>query len=280
MKKQIITLTAAALFAFGCGPSGQPKTATDTFNEADVSQADSITHNDTAPPDLTETEAETLHDPETLSFDIQPIDSVTYYAAKANADVQTEELEKITDLKQAKEMLKGRVEWGKYNDEYKFLKDDRGELVYKIRFRTGETISYGDDSDEMEFVAYYPQEDILFLEGGHSSSMIYNLTTGEETHEVGDPDYRHYSPSKQYRFNGYYSGQIDVYFIQVKRGAQYKTVIELDFVSGSEFSERMCLAEYLPDVFWQNDTTLYMAASCYNYPEQNETRYYQLILKK
>lgn len=213
-------------------------------------------------------------------FDILKIDSVKYFSLKNSVNTKKIELEKIDDLKQAKEILKGRVIWGKTDEEtYELLKDEQGDMVFEILFRNGKIISY--DYPEVSFIAYFPQEDILFLEGEHSSSMIYNLTTGEETEDVGDPEYRCFSPSKQYRFNGYYSGQADVYFIQEKSGTQYKTIIELDYSLGSELEKLIgFIPEYLSDVFWQNDTILNFIAPRYFYPEdKTEKFYYQLILK-
>ena len=205
-------------------------------------------------------------------FDIKKIDSVTYFALKEEANIQKTALEKITDLKQAKKLLKGQVIWGKLNeDTYELVKDERGEYVCKIVFRNGKTISY--DYPEFRFVAYFPQEDVLFIEGEHAFPVICNLTTGEETNDVGDPDYRHYSPSKRYRFNGYYSGQVDFYFIQEKLGEKYKTIINLDYSSGSKLQKLMgsVPVEYISDVFWQNDTILTFV--------MEEKFYYQLILK-
>ena len=214
-------------------------------------------------------------------FDIHKIDYVKYVALKKNANIQKVELEKIDDLEQAKEILKGLVIWGKYDSEIgEIVEYQQGEIIYKVVLRSGETILLNDDLETV-FVAYYPQEDILFLLGTHYYPYIYNLTTGEKAGEVGDPEYREYSPSKRYRFNGYYSGQADFYFIQEKSEEKYKTIIELDYSSGSELAG---LIGFIPDglggVFWQNDTTMNFIAPRY-FSKENKTEkfYYQLILK-
>jgi len=219
------------------------------------------------------------HFNKSLLFDIQQIDSITYFALKKNANIQVQkvELEKITNLEQAKEMLKEQVKWGKIDEEtYELVKDERGDRVCEIMFRNGKTISY--DYPDMEFVAYFPQEDVLFIAGEHSFPVICNLTTGEETDDVGDPEYRYYSPSKQYRFNGYYNGQAEVYFIQKKSGAQYKTIIQTQ-----ELFEKYIGTyhpEWLLDVFWQNDTILNFIEPRYFYPVGKSKKfYYQFILK-
>jgi hypothetical protein len=278
MKKIIIILAAAAVVAVGCG-NRQPTVANETFIEENVAQEDSIIHD--VLPDSDKTEAVSHHHNGSNMFDIQKIDEKRYFSLKEDAGIQTIELEKLIDLEQIKKMLKGQVIWGKYDyEKQKMLENEQGENVFKIVFRNGKTISY--DYPEVGFVAYYPQEDILLLEGEHSSSMIFNLTTGEETEDVGDPEFRRYSPSKQYRFNGYYSGQADVYFIQEKSEERYKTIIELDYSSGSELEKLIgFIPEWLPDMFWQNDTILNFVAPRYFYPEdKTEKFYYQLILKR
>jgi len=212
-------------------------------------------------------------------FSIQEIDSVTYFAFKEKANMQAA-LEKLTDLVEAKERLKGRVIWGEYDYEIRKIKEaEEGELVYKVFFDNGKTILY--DQPEAFFVDYYPEKDILSLEGGHSSSLIFNLTTGEETEEVGDPAYWCDSPSGRYRFNGYYTGNADVYFIQKKSGTKYKTIIELDYSSGSTLARSFgFVPEYLFGIFWHNDSTMNFMVSRYYYPEDITKKFsYQLILE-
>jgi len=205
-------------------------------------------------------------------FDIQKIDSTTYFTAKENANIPEEtNLEKITDFEQAKKMLKGRVTWGKYDEKIgKYVENEQGEAVYKILFRNGKTYLY-DDSYGIFFIAYYPQEDILLLEGGHCSDVIFNLTTGAKTDDVGNPENIRYSPSKKYRFNSYYSGQAGVYFIQKKTKTQYKTIIHLseELRKTTDFIEYFI--EYFSDAFWQSDTVLFFIVE--------DSLYYQLILK-
>ncbi len=268
MRNTIITLSLFAFIASSCGQTTKKQTeeninvayTSTTANNIDSIEVQNISNNQL--------------------FDIREIDSVKYFALKKNADIQKVDWEKITDLEQAKKILKGRVIWGEYNEENgKMQENKQGDIVYKIVFRNGKITSY--DYPEVGFIAYFPQEDILSLEGGHSSSMIFNLTTGEETEDVGDPEYRRYSPAKQYRFNGYYSGQADIYFIQKKSGTKYKTIIELDYSLDSELATQIgFIPEYLSDVFWQNDTTMNFVAPRYFYPEdKTEKFYYQLILK-
>ncbi|MDR1199973.1 MAG: hypothetical protein LBK94_13355 [Prevotellaceae bacterium] len=267
MRKVGIMLSVLALIASSCGQTTKKPTAKNGITVEEVQE--------------TVVEQEKSNSMVNQLFDIEKIDSVKYFALKRNADSQKIALEKIDDLEQAKKMLTGRVIWGKYDDEaQKMVEDKQGKYVYKIEFRDGKTISY--DYPEFEFIAYFPQEDVLFIAGEHYSPMICNLTTGEETDEVGDPENRCYSPSKQYRFNEYYSGQVDIYFIQEKSEEKYKTIIELDLSVDSELNKLMgsVPVESFADVFWQSDTILNFVALCYFYEgNKYEKFYYQLILK-
>ena len=119
----------------------------------------------------------------------------------------------------------------------------------------------------------------MFLEGEHTSDVIFNLTTGAETDDVGNPSNIIYSPSKQHRLNMYHNGQISIYFIQEKSGTEYQTTIQLTW--GSLFEKYIgFIPEYLFGEFWQNDTILNFIAPRYFYSEnKTENFYYQLILK-
>ena len=214
-------------------------------------------------------------------FDIQKIDSIIFFELKKNANIQKEKMVKITDLELAKEVLKGRVvwgKWGKHNERHQIMEDEQGDLVYEILFRNGKTFSLY-EREEAPFIAYFPQEDVLIAEGGHTSAIIFNLTTGEKDREVGNPESRIYSPSKQYRLNTYDNGQFTEYFIQEKSETQYKTIIEFSY--GSRFQKIMgFIPEFIEEAFWLNDTILNFSIPTHFFPDGKvETSYYQLTLK-
>ena len=215
-------------------------------------------------------------------FDIQKIDSVTFFTLKEKANIQKVELEEITDFEQAKKMLEGRVIWGKFDEETgEFFEDEQalankfGNGVYKIMFRNGKTYLV-DYPNVSFFIAYFPQEDVLLLEGGHTSDVSFNLTTGEEREDVGVPWYYVYSPSKKYRLNGYDDGQeCAYYFIQEKIDGQYQRIISLYYAFQNIVDFRFC---WILDAFWENDTTLNIITT--EYPDERyEKLYYRIILK-
>ncbi len=54
---------------------------------------------------------------------------------------------------------------------------------------------------------YYPEYDILVLEGGHATDVCFSIKTGETELTVGNPLYMISSPKNNYRLNGYFAGQ-------------------------------------------------------------------------
>lgn len=206
----------------------------------------------------------------TESFEIIKIDSTEYFSLEKKVTTQKPSLEKITDLKQVKQILKGVVIFNN-TDEYGTM------TLSKIIFRNGKTYS-SQDGDWMVFVAYYPQEDIILLEGGHTTDISFNLTSGEDTDIAGNPDYVVFSQSGKYRLNGYFGGQeCSHYFIQKKTDEGYQKFIQLD----SEFEEKtgtwLCR---IIDKFWQDDTVFNFITTKPDSTRQNEIKfYYQVIFK-
>ena len=130
--------------------------------------------------------------------------------------------------------------------------------------------------NEIGFAAYFPTEDILLFEGGHSSDVSFNLSNGKETEEVGNPDFVIASPNNKVRLNGFYGGQECVfYFIQHYKDGQWQKAINLDRIFEKITTKMLCNLS----AFWADDTTLYLAHP--NYDEQGtmEFIHYKIILK-
>lgn len=222
--------------------------------------------------------ADTQNTHDNQSFSAKRINSAKYFNLKEKANIQKIELEKITNMEQAKKMLKGRVMWGKYvdtEDAYKLIEDERGDAIFKIVCRNGKSYSF---PSRVDFIAYYPQEDILLCEGGHTSDVSFNLTTGEDTENTGNPEYIISSHSKQSRLNGYDDGQERIhYFIQKKIDGKYHRIIDLY----NEFPKKTDIHFFrIPDAFWENDTTLNVSITHYPDGYNLEKVYYQIILNE
>jgi hypothetical protein len=275
MKKVIIILSVFILITGGCSQAANKQIATNE-NTDDIL---TIVHNMDS-VEIQNTNTKQL-------YDIQEIDSITYFSIKEVTNIPERNLEKITDLEQVKEMLKGIVVWGKcveygkdeendYDYCVKMQEDEQGDEIYKIIFRNGRKIWYADDGYiPYTFLVYYPQEDILFLQPGQGDSPrgyeSFNLTTGEED-VTEEPEYIFYSPSKQYRLNGYYAGNGNhVYFIQEKSETKYQTIFIEELSNFDQYDRKIIF-----DVFWQNDTILNFATYSGNDYYNRSNEYYQL----
>lgn len=98
--------------------------------------------------------------------------------------------------------------------------------IKQINFKNGGQIN----NPEGKFVAYYFDEKILVLEGGHLIDITYHLDTGRHTEKVGNPDHTSIpSPKKQYRLTGYFGGQeCSHYFIQKHINGEWVKTIEFN----------------------------------------------------
>ncbi len=195
---------------------------------------------------------------DTLS--VYKIDSIDFFDAKASSIQKTDSLPYIEDFKQAKKRLRGRVVFGAGNLESGKLEMDTltdGESLYSFRSTRGDTASVFGNMEFafIGFYRYYPTEDILLFEGGHSSDFSIDLRTGlMGAEKVGNPAYIVYSPDKQLRLNGYFPGQeCSSYFIQRKVDKDYKFYMEVPLHLTKEGFD-LC---NLKDVFWKNNNELY-----------------------
>lgn len=181
---------------------------------------------------------------------VEKIDSLQYYSVKKKTAPKKKIIAKITDINEAKKLLKGIVEF----DENKDFGANPG--VKKIHFRNGKKYENNGDFDYSFFIAYYPQEDILLCEGGHASDVSFNLKNGKETEETGNPDVFVFSPKENFQLNGHFGGQqCSSYFIQKRINNEYVKVIQLD----KEFEKLtkiwLCV---IGDSFWADEKTLFL----------------------
>jgi hypothetical protein len=201
------------------------------------------------------------------SIDVKPIDSVQYQLQKAKSRYKQAEIEKITDFETAKKKLKNVVFFND-NDE-----DGETQAILKIRFKNGKESII---NDYYYFVAYYPTEDILLCEGGHTTDVSFNLRNGKETEEIGNPAYIKTSPNKLFRLNGHFGGQeCSSYFIQKKANNEFEKIIQLDKEFEKQTKIWLCI---VGNSFWQDETTLYLTEES-DYTENGlNKRYFKIKL--
>lgn len=183
------------------------------------------------------------------SIEVEKIDSLEYRHFAIKNNINKKKLTKITDFEEAKKLLKGVVEFDE-NPDY-----GENPLVKKIHFRNGKVVGDG-EFDFYSFIAYYPEEDILLCEGGHTTDFSFNLKNGKEIEETGNPDYINFSPSRKFRLNGHFGGQeCSSYFIQKKTGNDYAKIIQLDEEFEKLTKVWLCI---VGESFWADDNTLYL----------------------
>ncbi len=181
---------------------------------------------------------------ENFSLTIEIIDSLLFYKDKSNTKHTVKPVEKITDIATAKKMLDGIVE---------FRENENNANLRRILFQNGDIYN---NQDFFEFVAYFPSEDIILFEGGHTSDVSFNLKNGEETDESGNPYYIATGPNDKYRLNGSFGGQQCIsYFIQKNINGQFIKVIDLEQVFADVGKLKLCT---IHESFWKDETTLYL----------------------
>ncbi|WP_404811627.1 hypothetical protein ACIRNY_06985 [Capnocytophaga canimorsus] len=205
---------------------------------------------------------------EDLPLEIHQISEKEFHTAQSKA-TKSDSIPKITNFAEAEKLLKDIITFRKYEERWLFPQE--------IRFRNGTKLdTIYDLLNEIGFAAYFPTEDILLFEGGHSSDVSFNLSNGKETEEVGNPEFVIASPNNKVRLNGFYGGQECVfYFIQQYKNGQWQKTIDLEGVFEKITTKMLCNLS----AFWADDTTLYLAHP--NYDEQGtmEFIHYKIILK-
>ena len=74
----------------------------------------------------------------------------------------TDKLVKLTNFEEVKKLLSGRVQWT--NSE---MMEDGG-AIDNITLLNGQKLNIDENFVDFGFVAYYPSEEIILFEGGHS----------------------------------------------------------------------------------------------------------------
>ncbi|MVZ65307.1 hypothetical protein GQF61_05530 [Sphingobacterium sp. DK4209] len=209
------------------------------------------------------------------------IDSLPFFQAKAESTLPNpkDTLVYISDFAKAKEMLKGEVTFGGWNDAYKVDSTLEGEFIAFIRFQNGDTINpnYAKYTWDAGFVRYYPSERILLMEGGHTSDFSIDLNQGiAQVDLVGNPAYLLSSPSKKYRLNGYFPGQeCSEYFIQQKGTTGYQLLGRLP-LSVTEEGFDLCT---ITDIFWKNDHEFYFRNFFYGEVPDQRKKFFKVLIK-
>lgn len=252
MRKNCLLVFAAMLFIQSCQ---SPKKEQQTINKEESILINTQNKN-------------VLSNEESVKYKIrvEQIDSLQYHSQKAKHAYNQDQIKKITDFSLAKKLLKGIVEF----DES--VSSDN-PMIKKINFTNGTKSNHSKIIEPFEsyFIAYFPSENILLCEGGHSTDVSYNLKTGEETDDIGNPEYINTSKNKQFRLNGNFDGQdCSSYFIQKKINNQFVKVIQLDTEFEKQTKIWLCK---IGNSFWEDTRYLYLTEES-NYTENGLIKRY------
>lgn len=213
---------------------------------------------------VTDTVASSHPHPVKKTLQIEKISAKEFHTARQHAKVN-KPLEKITDFKTVQQQLSGVV-------DFKETGDYLG--INAIHFRNGISNQNEVDVSECSFVAYFPAEDVLLLECGHTTDVSFNLTTGQSTYAIGNLELIITSPGEKYRLNKVFEGQeCYYYFIQEKKNGTFQKVFELDKIFKKQYNQWLCTTE---KEFWTDDTTLYFGEIIQYKEDGNEYEYYKI----
>ena len=141
-------------------------------------------------------------------------------------------IKKITSEEKTEKLLVSKVKW----KDVEYL----GYAIDEIRLDNGQVLRINQKSNDYGFVAYYPSEEIILFEGGHTSDYSISIKTGESLKTVGNPEYIVESPNKKLRLNGWFPGQeCSSYFFQEKTEKGYKYLVEFGWGS-KNYGENVC----------------------------------------
>lgn len=259
MKKRVLTFILFAVFLQSCFNKKEEQTVTKTASETKGS-------------DIIQKKEPSVKDIQ-YGVEVEKIDSIQFYTAERKAGSRQEKITKIENFDEARKLLKGVVEFSEKN-EY-----GENQAVKKIRFRNGRVFQNESDFDGEFFIAYFPEEDILLCEGGHTTDISFNLKNGQKTEDTGNPDMIVTSPGKTFRLNGHFGGQeCSFYFIQRKINNEYVKIIQLDEEFEKQTQTWLCM---MGKSFWADEATLYLTEGS-DYRENGiKKRYYKIrIIEK
>lgn len=207
------------------------------------------------------------------------IDSAAYFQVRKQQ--QRDTLPYVGNFAEVQELLKGRAVFGAsiYQDGKSSVDSSvEGNALYLVRFTNGDSLTFRDAPEFMEigFYRYYPSEDILVFEGGHSSDYTIDLRRGLRGPEVvGNPSYINESPGKQFRLNGWFPGQeCSSYFIQQRDGNGYHKYADIPLHLQKDGFD-LCT---LIDIFWSSDDTIYFRNSYFDGFKDPRSGFFKLVI--
>ena len=193
---------------------------------------------------------------------VKQIDEVRYRKLSQKASKKIRKSKAIRNLDSIKTILKHRVAWA--------TESERDDVIKSITTENGQKLIFNQNSYDFGFSkgysGYYPEYDILVLEGGHSSDVCFSIKTGETELTIGNPEYMIATPRNTYRLNGYFGGQECIsYFFQ--KNENDKFVYLTDFYSDFD----ICTFKTF---YWISETSFIYTTINYRTDSENGTEDY------
>jgi hypothetical protein len=200
------------------------------------------------------------------SIDTKELDSIEFkkYFVKPNPS----NLIKITSIEETEKLLASRIKW----KDIEYL----GYTIDAITLENEQVLRINQKSNDYGFVAYFPQEEVILYEGGHTSDYSISIKTGESLETVGNPEYIVESPNKKIRLNGWFPGQeCKSYFFQEKIGDDYTYLVNFGWGS-DEYGENVC---YFNKFCWISDNEFIYSYTEYSDRVEKEKYYKGTIVR-
>ena len=196
---------------------------------------------------------------------MEAINKSTYMQIYKSSKHDVRKIYKITDIKKAKKMLVGVVEFG----VPKKMEDTPSEpekMILKVSTKTGKLLDKGTSNNPIWFLAYYPNENYLSVEREYETDYGFDLNNANK--EMGNPENTYDSPTGLYRITGAYNGEECYgYKLMIKVDNQFKTLFNFD--------DRAC---YFTDKFWKDDNNFYFSIKIEE-EKGNSWKYYHIKIK-
>ncbi|MFD2969211.1 hypothetical protein [Sphingobacterium bambusae] len=212
---------------------------------------------------------------------ISKIDSASYFQGRETRTQPQDSLPYLENLDEVKRRLMGRVIFGASSYLNGLSSVDTavdGASLYLVRFANGDSLTFREKPEftEIGFVRYYPTEDVLVFEGGHSSDYAVDLRNGLVGPElVGNPSYIVQSPSAKFRLNGWFPGQeCSSYFIQRKTKTGYQKYEDIPLHLTEENFD-LCT---IVDSRWASDSTLFFRNTYFDGFKDQRSGFFKLLI--
>ncbi|MGJ1204406.1 hypothetical protein [Sphingobacterium lactis] len=208
------------------------------------------------------------------------IDSPQYLLRANLIKAKDDTLRYISDFQTVKKLLRERVTFGTYDyDADSMIFDEKGEQIALVRFNAGDTMSYHRQPafTEIGFISYYPTEEVLVMEGGHTSDYTINLKTGTVGPELaGNPLYIVRSPKGTFQLTGWFPGQeCSSYLLQKNNGDSY--VFYSTFPdSVTDYGFDFC---HMIGVYWVSEHEFYFRNTFFSATPDNRLGYFKVLIK-